>query len=202
MNRINYDQAFEKIRSAAKGKSLLLHVCCAPCLSGVYERLDRFDVTLFYYNPNITDEKEYLKRLSELERFALAAFKTPPKVIDGGFSKEKFLSSVRGLENEREGGARCRVCYALRLAQTAELAKKEGFDYFATTLTVSPLKNAELLNEIGFKAGKNYGVEYLPSDFKKRNGFKRSIENSKQYELYRQNYCGCEFSARDRKLDN
>lgn len=196
MNKINYDAAMVKIvaenkKTGVKPK-LLLHSCCAPCSSACLERVkDDFDVTVFYYNPNIDGEEEYYKRAKEQERLC-SALKISE--VTASFNKEEFYFAVKGLENEPEGGARCAVCFYLRLKKTAEKAKSEGYDYFSTTLTVSPLKNAETLNAIGQKVEKECGVKFLPSDFKKRGGYLRSIELSKVYGLYRQNYCGCEFS--------
>lgn len=200
MNKVNYDKAFEEIKEKNKGKKLLLQVCCAPCFSGVYERVKDFDTSLYFYNPNITKKEEYEKRLDELKRFVKEACREPIEIIDGGFNDLAFFEAVRGLEGEKEGGKRCKVCYALRLSETAKLAKQGGFDLFCTTLSVSHYKNAEALNEIGVTLGKKYGVEYLVSDFKKQNGYKKSIENSEKYNLYRQNYCGCEFSENERRL--
>ncbi len=197
----NYD--FE-LKSLMEGldfcPTLLLHSCCAPCSSAVLERLsEAFHITVFYYNPNITDEKEYHKRALELQKLlAEMKLKNPVSFIEGEFEPQKFLEAVQGFEQEKEGGARCEICFRLRLLETARMAKANGFDYFTTTLTISPLKNAALLNEIGTIAGKEYGVSFLPSDFKKGNGYQRSIELSKAFNLYRQDYCGCEFSKRER----
>lgn len=167
---------------------MLLHVCCAPCAAGCIERLtERFKVTMFFYNPNITDERECEKRYDELVRFA-SYFGIP--VVDGG--KGDFLRMTEGLENEPEGGRRCAVCFKMRLDRTAEEAI--GYDCFATTLTLSPLKNAALINAIGAECAKKYGSKYVASDFKKRNGALRSVELCKKYSLYRQNYCGCVYS--------
>lgn len=198
---VNYDSEFEKILKSIKisGKKVLLQVCCAPCFSGVYERFDGVEYSLYFYNPNITDKQEYEKRLSELRRFSFELFGDEKEVIDGGFDGEAFFQAVKGLEDEKEGGKRCKSCYALRLDKTAELSKRLGFDYFATTLTVSPYKNAAYLNECGFLSQQKTGVLYLPSDFKKRGGYAKSIENSKKYGLYRQNYCGCVFSKKARE---
>ena len=198
MNNVNYDKIFEDIKEKNIGKKLLLQVCCAPCFSGVYERINGFDTTLFFFNPNITKKDEYEKRLAELERFVKKVYGETTTIINGGFNSKIFFDAVKGLEEEPEGGARCKICYALRLLETAKRAKEYGFDFFCTTLSVSPYKNAKMLNEIGVQVGKEYGVEYLVSDFKKQNGYKKSIENSKKYGLYRQNYCGCTFSERDR----
>lgn len=194
MTAINYDAEMIKIATEVKQDKpkLLLHVCCAPCSSACLERLkDYFSVTAFFYNPNICDG-EYEKRKQELLRLlnetGWADF------IDCDYDGEKFYSAVKGLEDAPEGGERCMKCFSLRLEKCASTAAREGFPFFATTLTLSPLKNAEAINKIGYAAGKEYGVRWLPSDFKKKNGYLRSIELSKKYSLYRQNFCGCVFS--------
>lgn len=177
-----------------KKTKLLLHSCCAPCSSACLELLTKhFDVTVFYFNPNITDEEEYLKRLDEQLRFC-ARFNVP--VICGEYNPKIFIDAVTGYENQPEGGSRCSICYKLRLERTAKMAKEQGFDYFCSTLSVSPYKNAEKLNLIGAYCEKTYGVKHLPNDFKKKDGYKRSIELSNEYGLYRQDFCGCEFSKR------
>lgn len=188
----------EKIieKESAKGvkPKLLLHACCAPCASSCIERLKEFfNLTVYFYNPNLDSEKEYNLRAEELNK--LCAHMQVECVIEY-FNPQEFLDVAKGLETLQEGGKRCENCFALRLFRSAEKAK-EGFDYFTTTLTVSPLKNAHTLNQIGEKAGQNHGVKFLPSDFKKKNGYVRSIEISKQLNLYRQNYCGCVFSKRE-----
>lgn len=194
MNASNYDKMMTEILSrGAEGKRLLLHSCCAPCSSHCLSELSgKIAVTVFYYNPNLDCEEEYEKRKAEQIRFLnetkLADF------LDCDYSPADYAAVSAGLEAEREGGARCEKCFALRLGKTARTAKEYGFDYFATTLTVSPLKNAKLLNEIGFAVGEREGIAYLPSDFKKRGGYLHSIELSREYGLYRQNYCGCRFS--------
>lgn len=181
-----------KLKEDGNTPSLLLHACCAPCASYCIEYLaPHFDLTLFYYNPNITEHNEYDKRLKELERFA---HEFGVNVIDGGFDQNTFFEHTKGLEQEPERGNRCAVCFDLRLRKTAETASGK-FDYFATTLTLSPLKNATLINAIG-KGIPAEGTLYLPTDFKKREGYKRSIELSNKYGLYRQNYCGCIYSKR------
>ena len=181
-------------------RRLLLHACCAPCSSYVLEYLTSyFDITVFFYNPNITSREEYSKRLAELRRLAgLLPHENTIDIVEGDYEPERFLELSRGLEALPEGGARCFSCYRLRLEKTAEYfaAHRSDFDYFATTLTVSPHKNAEKLNEIGFMLAEKYSLCWLPSDFKKREGCKRSIELSRNYDLYRQDYCGCEFSRR------
>ena len=171
--------------------TLLLHSCCAPCSSYCLEYLSQyFKITVFYYNPNIYPEEEYHKRVEEQQRFIerLPA-KHPIAFVEGNYDKERFYEMTKGLEDVKEGGERCFLCYELRLRESAELAKKMGMDYFTTTLSISPLKNAAKLNEIGDRLAGEYGIRYLNSDFKKKNGYKRSVELSAQYELYRQNYC-------------
>lgn len=176
--------------------TLLLHACCAPCSSYVLEYLsDYFKITVFYYNPNISPESEYKYRLEEEKRLiSQLNTKYPVSIIDSEYNPNTFFSAVKGLEKEVEGGERCKVCFKLRLEETAKLCKEQGFDYFATTLTISPLKNANNINAIGSDLAQKYQVNYLPSDFKKKNGYKRSTELSKQFNLYRQNFCGCVFS--------
>lgn len=200
-NARNFDKEFETIREECRSNGvkpkLLLHCCCAPCSSYCLTQLNGyFDVTCFFYNPNITDEKEYYHRLEELKRFIVVAGYNGIKVIDGGYSPLDFFEAVKGNENLPEGCARCFICYRLRLEKTLLMCEKGGFDYFATTLTVSPHKRADVLNEIGEEIEKNSGVKYLPSDFKKRGGYLKSIELSKEYDLYRQNFCGCVFSEK------
>lgn len=192
---MNADLEMQEIMRGAAGKTLLLHSCCAPCSSACLERLAPvFSVTVFFYNPNMDTAEEYLRRKEEEIRFlnetGLAAF------LDCDYSPEDYRAATSGLEGEPEGGARCRECFRLRLTKTAERAKADGFDYFATTLTLSPLKNAALINALGEEIGREHGVFYLPSDFKKRNGYLRSVELSKEHSLYRQNYCGCVYSKR------
>lgn len=208
MIKINYQKKLDDIINLIKEKNevpkLLLHSCCAPCSSYVLEYLsDYFKITVFYYNPNIYPESEYIKRVNEEKRF-ISEFKTKYKVdfIDGSYESDKFFEMAKGLEKVKEGGERCFRCYELRLRKTAEMAKKGEYDYFTTTLSISPYKNAQKLNEIGEKLSSEYGIKYLYSDFKKKNGYKRSIELSKIYNLYRQNYCGCIYSKaeRDEKL--
>ena len=193
MNARNYNTLMEnEIATFQKKHSLLLHCCCAPCSSACLERLkDFFDITVLYYNPNIEDE-EYFRRKAELSR--LIKETGWAKEIDCDRDKECFYTAVRGLENEKEGGKRCEVCFKLRLEKTCDVAEKLGFDYFTTTLTISPLKDASLLNEIGEKLAKNKRVKWLYSDFKKRDGYLQSIRLSEKYSLYRQDYCGCIFS--------
>lgn len=191
----------EKIMQGLQGqrKSLLLHSCCAPCSSAVLEQLQKvFEITVFYYNPNISEETEYRKRVAEQKRLIEALEQKEPEfpiaVIEGAYEPQEFYRVAKGLEECPEGGERCFRCYALRLEKTAQLAKEKGYDYFTTTLTISPLKNAGKLNAIGEEMGKKYGTAFLPSDFKKKDGYKRSIELSREYDLYRQDFCGCAFS--------
>lgn len=204
MNKINYQKILDKILENIKKDNvrpkLLVHSCCAPCSSYVLEYLnDYFDITVLYYNPNISPKEEYEKRKAEQIRFIHERFSddnTNNKVsfMDCDYESEKYAEIVKGLEKEPEGGMRCVECFRLRLDKTAEIAKLYGFDYFVTTLSISPLKNAQLINRIGSEISEKYGVSYLPSDFKKREGYKRSIELSKKYGLYRQNFCGCVYS--------
>ena len=200
MNKRNYQKELDGViaRNVRGGVTprLLLHVCCAPCSSYCLEYLsDYFAISVYFYNPNITAAQEYAYRLSEEERYiSLRDFKNPVVMVVSEYNTRDFFDAVKGLEKEPEGGKRCEKCFRLRLEATAKKAKELGFDCFTTTLTISPLKNAALLNEIGFEMGEKYGVAWLPSDFKKREGYKRSIVLSKEYNLYRQNYCGCVFS--------
>ena len=200
MNKRNFqremDLLIEKNQKDGIVPSLLLHSCCAPCSSYVLEYLsDYFNITVLYYNPNISPKEEYIHRLNEEKRLiSEMTFKNPVSILDCTYDTREYFDCVEGLEREPEGGKRCEKCFALRLSYTAKTAKEKGFDFFATTLTISPLKNARLINEIGEKLGEQYGVKYLCSDFKKKEGYKRSIILSKEYNLYRQNYCGCVFS--------
>ncbi|MBE6593241.1 MAG: epoxyqueuosine reductase QueH [Ruminococcaceae bacterium] len=179
-------------------KTLLLHACCAPCSSYVLEYLSQyFDITLFFFNPNIAPEEEYRFREQELRRL-IGDMPLPSKVklLSGRYDPNEFYEIARGKEELDEGGARCYDCYRLRLRETAQKAKELGFDYFCTTLSISPYKNAEWLNSIGAELAEEFDVRYLFSDFKKKNGYKRSCELSELYSLYRQDYCGCEFSKK------
>ncbi len=192
------DDTVSDIVSKGKTPSLLLHACCAPCSSYCVEYLSEyFDITVFFYNPNIDSLQEYERRVSEEERF-LSNFpaKRPVRLVSERYEPKEFYEAAKGLEDEPEGGKRCEKCFRLRLSKAAAYAKENGFDYFTTTLSISPLKNASLLNSIGDELSKEYGVPYLFSEFKKRGGFQRSTELSKEYGLYRQNYCGCVFSKR------
>lgn len=207
MNQINYqkklDALLERLTSEQeKPKHLFLHSCCAPCSSYVLEYLSRYmEITVFYYNPNISPQKEYLARVEEQKRLiASMPVKYPVHFLEGSYQPERFYEAVRGHEEDREGGERCFICYELRLREAARLAKEGDYDYFTTTLSISPLKNAAKLNEIGGRLSEEYGVPYLYSDFKKKNGYKRSIELSAEYQLYRQNYCGCVYSKREAAL--
>lgn len=187
-------------------KKILLHSCCAPCSTAVIERLvSEYNITILYYNPNIFPEEEYLKRKNEEIRYLNIYNQKHPEtkieMLDTDYDKESFYSAVSGLENEREGGSRCAVCFKLRLEKTAKTAKKLGYDCFGTTLTVSPHKNAELINSIGLGLEKEYEISYLVSNFKKQDGYKRSVELAKENELYRQNYCGCEFALEIQKKE-
>ncbi len=200
MNNINYqkelDKLIDNIKTSGSIPSLLLHSCCAPCSSYVLEYLSEyFKITVLYYNPNIFPESEYTYRIDEQRRL-IESLPTKNKIdfISTQYTPGDFYNRIRGLENELEGGKRCEECFKIRLSYAAKMAKDNGFDYFTTTLSISPLKNAELLNEIGRQLEEEYGISYLYSDFKKKNGYKRSVELSKEYELYRQEYCGCVYS--------
>ena len=198
--KINFDEIMQQEIKALKSKpKLLLHVCCAPCSSGVIDKLYKnFEVSVLFYNPNISESEEYLKRKEEFLRYNKDS-KYNLKIIDCEHCDADFLKIAKGLENEPEGGKRCTECFRLRLTKTAQIAKKYGFDYFTTTLSVSPYKNAELLNELGKEIGEKFAVKYLLSDFKKRNGYLNSIINSEKYNLYRQDYCGCIYSKLERE---
>lgn len=189
---MNYNEEMKKIIKNKKGNKLLLHSCCGPCSTSVIERLkDDFDITILYYNPNIEPYEEYEKRKKEQLRI-LDIYKV--KYIDIDYLNEEYRTKVKGYEKEKENGFRCHLCYELRLEKTAVYAKENNFDYFGTTLTVSPYKNSKVINEIGLNLESKYQVSYLLSDFKKEDGYKKSIDLSKKYNLYRQDYCGCLFS--------
>lgn len=195
--KINFDGVMQtELESLKERNKILLHCCCAPCASACLERLkDYLDIWVLFYNPNI-EKDEYIKRRAEIERFiSLTGW---AKIFETDHDEREFYDKVMGLEHEKEGGKRCGVCFGLRLKKTRDLAEENGFDYFATTLTLSPLKNAELINSIGVKLQEGAKTKYLPSDFKKRNGYLRSIALSKEYGLYRQNYCGCVYSRGDK----
>lgn len=218
-NKRNYSIELDKIMKNPenRGKSLFLHSCCAPCSSYVLEYLRSFfRITVFYYNPNITADEEYAKRVIEQKRLiselnaqtdtdmqgkedgGAPAFKI--EIVEGDYDKQLFFDRVKGLEKCKEGGERCFACYELRLAETAKQARVREKDYFTTTLTISPLKNAAKLNEIGERLASEHDVAWLPSDFKKKGGYQRSIELSKEHDLYRQNYCGCIYSKMEREI--
>lgn len=194
--QIELDKMIDQCQQRGAVPTLLLHSCCAPCSSYVLEYLsDYFHITVFFFNPNIFPEAEYNKRVVEQKRLiAEMKFKNPVELIEGDYQPDVFFHAVKGYEQCHEGGERCMICYAMRLQETVKVAKEKNFDYFSTTLTISPLKKADALNSIGLKLQDEYGVQYLVSDFKKKNGYKRSIELSREYELYRQKYCGCIFS--------
>lgn len=197
------DHIIEKLDLSSNRPKLLLHSCCAPCSSYVLEYLSEFfDITILYYNPNIYPEEEYIKRVEELKNLILSMpLKSQIKFMNGEYHPSDYFELVKGYENEPEGGERCFLCYEMRLKEAAEAARRGKYDYFTTTLSISPYKNAEKLNTIGEKLEKEYGVAYLPSDFKKKNGYQRSIQLSKDYGLYRQDYCGCIFSKEFRDLN-
>ena len=199
-NNRNFQKEMDRLIEKNQGKgiipTLFLHSCCAPCSSYVLEYLSQyFKITVYYYNPNIYPPEEYEERTMEVERLIreLPA-KYPISFISGEYRPELFYEAVKGHEGDKEGGERCSICFSLRLEEAARLAKEGNFDYFTTTLTISPLKNAARLNQIGEEMGEKYGVSYLDSDFKKKNGYKRSVELSGEYGLYRQDYCGCVYS--------
>ena len=203
-NKRNYqkelDQVLEGIQGEGHVPRLLLHACCAPCSSYVLAYLSRyFAITVFYYNPNITSALEYQKRVQELKRLLtqMPLFH-PASFLEGPYEPEAFFRTARGLEEVPEGGERCFACYRLRLEKTAQMARDGKYDYFTTTLSISPLKNAEKINGIGEELAAVYGVPHLPSDFKKRDGYRQSIALSREYNLYRQDYCGCVYSMRGR----
>lgn len=195
------ERTIERHRQAREVPRLLLHSCCAPCSSYVLEYLSRyFWITVFYYNPNIYPPEEIRKRADEQERL-IGAMPSEHTItyLEGCYGPERFYETVKGHEEDREGGERCTLCYRLRLEEAAREARAGGYDYFTTTLSISPLKDARRLNAIGEELAKQYGVAYLASDFKKKDGYKRSTELSREYGLYRQDYCGCVFSMRDRE---
>ena len=193
------EEISKDIEAGGRIPTLLLHGCCAPCSSYVLEYLNRyFSITSFYYNPNISEEKEYRKRVDELGRLIQELpVLNEVSMIEGRYDTSEFDTAINGMEELGEGSRRCYACYELRLRETAKTAAEKGFDYFTTTLSISPYKNAKWLNEIGKCLEQEYGVEYLFADFKKRNGYKRSIELSQEYNLYRQDYCGCKYSKEE-----
>jgi len=200
---MNFQKEMEKelnrIIEKKQVPKLLLHSCCAPCSSYVLEYLQEFfKITIYYYNPNIYPKEEFDKRVEEQKRLIKElSLKNEISFICGSYDNDLYESAIRGLEEEKEGGSRCFLCYRLRLEDTAKLAKKLGFDYFTTTLSISPYKNSKVLNEIGEDLANRYDIKYLYADFKKKDGYKRSIELSKIYGLYRQDYCGCKYSKRN-----
>jgi len=203
--RENYSQQLskliEKLQKEGKVPHLLLHACCAPCSSHCLEYLSKyFRITVFYYNPNISPKEEYALRIEEIKRF-VKEFKAENEItlIEGKYEPERYFKTIKGFEEEPEGGKRCELCFKLRLSESAKLAKELNADYYTTTLSISPLKNAELLNQIGKEEGDAVGITHLPSDFKKKGGYARSIELSKEYNLYRQNFCGCVYSMQEAK---
>lgn len=206
MNKVNYQKLLDEIIMKNEREditpSLLLHSCCAPCSSYTIEYLSQyFSITVFYYNPNISEQAEYEKRKAEQIRLINSMpVKNKVRFLACGYDSGEFFDIAKGYEDCREGGERCFRCYRLRLEKTARAARDNGFDYFCTTLSISPLKNAQKINQIGYETEKKYGVAWLPSDFKKREGYKRSIELSRAFDLYRQNYCGCIYSKRERQI--
>lgn len=191
------DAFIEKTCTADIKPEILLHACCAPCSSYVLEYLAQyFDIKVFYYNPNISPREEYEFRLNELERLIRETGYTNVRMTDAKYDPENYEQTVKGLENEPEGGRRCEKCFRLRLEETAKKCVEQGIKYFTTTLTISPLKDAGMLNSIGEEMAGKYHLTWLPSDFKKKDGYKRSIELSREYGLYRQDYCGCLYSKR------
>jgi predicted adenine nucleotide alpha hydrolase (AANH) superfamily ATPase len=222
MNKRNYakelDNRIEEFQEKGLFPKLLLHACCAPCSSYCLEYLRQyFDVTVFFYNPNITSNAEYHKRVEEEKRLIAEYNRQVDEnsfdkmnsderarkidIIEGEYDPKDFYDAVKGYEDCKEGGERCRKCFELRLAESAKIAREKGFEYFTTTLTISPLKNADVLNKVGEAAAQKEGVTFLPSDFKKKNGYKRSIELSAMFDLYRQDFCGCSFSKAQRELE-
>ena len=206
MNRRNYQKELEQVLDGLKKEGrtaeLLLHACCGPCSSYVLEYLKKdLKISLFYYDPNIEPKDEYDKRLAEVRRLVSRMNRDLPgediELVEGAYEPERFHEAVKGLEHEPEGGKRCEACFRLRLGEAVKTAERLGLDLVTTTLSISPLKNAELLNRIGEEAASDSSCEWLPSDFKKRGGYQRSIELAAQYGLYRQNYCGCLYSKRD-----
>ncbi|MBR1762634.1 MAG: epoxyqueuosine reductase QueH [Eubacterium sp.] len=208
MNKINYqketDKIIKKIEEEGSAPKLMLHSCCAPCSSYTLEYLsDFFEISVFYYNPNIYPKEEFEKRFAEQKRLIEALHaKNRISLIKGEYNPNEFFEIAKGLENAKEGFERCFKCYRQRLEKTAFLAKEMGFDYFCTTLSISPLKNSQKINEIGFETAERFGVKWLPSDFKKKEGYKRSIELSREYDLYRQDFCGCIYSKRAKEEEN
>ncbi|MFQ6829245.1 MAG: epoxyqueuosine reductase QueH [Acutalibacter sp.] len=197
------ERLIQKLRQEGKVPRLLLHACCAPCSSAVLEYLSQyFAITLLYYNPNIAPLEEYQKREAELRRLvSQMKFTHPVALLPCQYDGQAFVQAARGLEGEPEGGKRCEACFRLRLRYAAQEAARLRFDYYTTTLSISPMKNAPLLNQLGEEIGREFGVAHLPSDFKKKDGYKRSVQLSKEYDLYRQDYCGCAFSKAQRQRE-
>ena len=204
--KVNYQEKLDEIinQNISEGKvpTLLLHSCCAPCSSYVLEYLSNyFNITIFYYNPNISPIDEFKKRVEEQKRLiSILKTKYPVNFIEGNYDNNLYEENIKGLENEPERGKRCYVCYEMRLRECAKLALEKDYDYFSTTLSISPYKNSDWLNEIGIKLEKELNIKYLYADFKKKNGYKRSLELSKKYGLYRQDYCGCIYSKQEREI--
>ena len=200
---VNYQRKLDKLlKTISEPQRLLLHCCCAPCSSYVLEYLSEFfEITCFFYNPNISPQSEYEKRAAELERLiSVQPHKYPVSLVVEKYNSEEFFDEVRGLEKIKEGGERCFKCYRLRLEAAANYAREYNFDFFCSTLSISPLKNAQKLNEIGEELSEIFKISHLPNDFKKKGGYKRSVELSAEYDLYRKNYCGCVFSKQERGL--
>ena len=197
------ERLIQKLQQEGKVPRLLLHACCAPCSSAVLEYLSQyFAITLLYYNPNIAPLEEYQKREAELRRLvSQMKFTHPVELLPCQYDGQAFVQAARGLEGEPEGGKRCEACFRLRLRYAAQEAARLRFDYYTTTLSISPMKNALLLNQLGEEIGREFGVAHLPSDFKKKDGYKRSVQLSKEYDLYRQDYCGCAFSKAQRQRE-
>lgn len=197
------ERLIQKLQQEGKVPRLLLHACCAPCSSAVLEYLSQyFAITLLYYNPNIAPLEEYQKREAELRRLvSQMKFTHPVELLPCQYDGQAFVQAARGLEGEPEGGKRCEACFQLRLRYAAQEAARLRFDYYTTTLSISPMKNAPLLNQLGEEIGREFGVAHLPSDFKKKDGYKRSVQLSKEYDLYRQDYCGCAFSKAQRQRE-
>lgn len=197
------ERLIQKLQQEGKVPRLLLHACCAPCSSAVLEYLSQyFAITLLYYNPNIAPLEEYQKREAELRRLvSQMKFIHPVELLPCQYDGQAFVQAARGLEGEPEGGKRCEACFRLRLRYAAQEAARLRFDYYTTTLSISPMKNAPLLNQLGEEIGREFGVAHLPSDFKKKDGYKRSVQLSKEYDLYRQDYCGCAFSKAQRQRE-
>ena len=200
--QLNFAQQMDAVLKTLDGTRprLLLHACCGPCSSAVLEQLCQyFEITVLYYNPNTWPVEEYYRRGEELKKFVAQAHPLGVTVIEDHYDPQEFYTAVKGLENEPEKGARCTVCYRLRLEQAARYAADHGFDWYCTTLSISPMKDPVRLNELGTELGRQYGVPFLPSEFRKKDGYKRSLQLSAEYGLYRQDYCGCVFSKRERE---